>query len=124
MSQPVGHTITDTLPTTLLDLLIEEHQAVTEPRLRRLWDYYRNPSKQKTGGKLTHLAQEIGLPKRLARARDEDIARGSTSREVVIENDIAWRMHTHVDFMFGKPLSRNSLGLGTPDVSSARGSAE
>ena len=27
----------------LLDLLIEEHETVTLPRLQRLWRYFRNP---------------------------------------------------------------------------------
>jgi len=108
MSQPVDYEIQDTLPSALLDLLIEEHQAVTEPRLRRLWEYYRNPAKQEARGELTHLAQEMGLPKRLARSADEGVVKGGVSKEVVIENDIAWRMHTHVDFMFGKPLAIQS----------------
>ncbi|MHC4435051.1 MAG: hypothetical protein ACYTBS_24705, partial [Planctomycetota bacterium] len=30
-------------------------------------------------------------------------------KEVVIENDIAWRIHTMVDFLFGKPLKIRSL---------------
>ncbi len=31
--------------------------------------------------------------------------RGSARREVVIENDIGWRVQSMVDFMFGKPVS-------------------
>ncbi len=108
MSHTAEHAISDTVPSALVELLIEEHQASTEPRLRRLWDYYRNPSKRETGGKLSHLAQEVGLPKRLARSGGGDSTSAVASREVVIENDIAWRMHTHVDFMFGKPLSIQS----------------
>ena len=124
MSQPVDHAIFETLPSALLDVLIEEHQAITEPRLRRLWDYYRNPARHESGGKLTELAQEMGLPKRLARTPDQEALLGGVSREVVIENDIAWRMHTHVDFMFGKPLSRRALGMGAADVAPSRVSIE
>jgi hypothetical protein len=52
------------------------------------------------------LAQERGLPERLTGVRavaDDD--RLASSREIVIENDIAWRLHTMVDFMFGRPIS-------------------
>lgn len=85
----------------LLELLIAEHESITLPRLQRLWSYYRNalaePDEQ--GGSVGPPAQAAGLPSRLLNAGDvgrDDL----TQREVVIENDIAWRMHTLVDFMF------------------------
>jgi hypothetical protein len=90
---------------------IEQHQAGTRARLDLLWTYYRNPmtvaaaaggvSRPRIG-----LAQERGLPDRLTGARpvasDDRLA---STREIVIENDIAWRIHTMVDFMFGRPVT-------------------
>ena len=84
----------------LLDVLIDEHRPSREKRFRKLWNYYRNPERfgPDTGRK--HLAQEEGLPARLTRGGQRD----TTEREVVIENDIAWRIQALVSFMFGKPL--------------------
>ncbi|QDU72803.1 phage portal protein [Mucisphaera calidilacus] len=75
---------------------VAEHAEGREPWLRRLWAYYRNPVTPVEGpGGLRHRsAQEVGLPERLR----------SGQREVVTENDIAWRLHALVDFMFGKPV--------------------
>lgn len=82
----------------------EAHRRETLPRLRRLWAYYRNPMTPGGGGRAYRMAQEAGLPARFARdglLRD-DRARGA--REVVIENDIGWRVHSMVDFLLGKPV--------------------
>jgi Phage portal protein, SPP1 Gp6-like len=108
MNNPVDQESLNTLPPALLESLIEEHRTSDEPRLRRFWDYYRNPAKHCAEGKLGRLAQEAGLPERLVRPEGCDRSGAVAGREVVIENDIAWRMHTHVDFMFGKPLSIQS----------------
>lgn len=82
---------------------LSDHHRKVRPRLRRLWDYYRNPATHASadaaqGNRWYRLAQEVGLPRRLTGAQ----------REVVIENDIAWRVHTLVDFMFGKPVAVQS----------------
>lgn len=85
----------------VLEMLIAEHEAVTLPRLQRLWRYYRNPLAEPTesGGSNGPPAQRAGLPSRLIETislnRDDRF-----KREIVIENDIAWRIHTLVDFMF------------------------
>lgn len=88
-----------------LGALIEEHESRTLPALTRLWSYYRNASSARSASGLSaaagslkpyRLAQERGLPQRL-RA-------GSGATEVVVENDIAWRIEALVDFVFGKPL--------------------
>lgn len=75
---------------------IKAHDRDRVPWLRRLWTYYRNPVTAEGGlGRMRHrTAQEIGLPERLR----------SGDREVVTENDIGWRVHALVDFMFGKPV--------------------
>lgn len=94
----------------LMDLLLSEHLGYTRPRLERLWHYYRNPA-ESDGGQAaansllsaSRCAQARGLPARLTRTSPHN------PREIVIENDIAWRIHTLVDFMFGKPLVIQSL---------------
>jgi hypothetical protein len=102
---------------------IERHEGTSRARMERLWDYYRNPMTDGASitaahpGRAYRLAQECGLPPRVLGAWDK---RGPTPRfvgddrawqrkEVVIENDIAWRIQTMVDFMFGRPLTIASL---------------
>ncbi|WP_428387594.1 phage portal protein [Mucisphaera sp.] len=79
---------------------VSEHRQQREPWLRRLWSYYRNNVHSVPhGGGIRHAtAQEQGLPERLREA----------DRELVTENDIAWRVHALVDFMFGKPVAIRS----------------
>lgn len=97
------------LPDDIL-VALAAHLATTMPRLQRLWNYYRNPATSSAGpGGVSpaRLAQEAGLPSRVtgnitAPTHDDRVP---TRREVVVENDIAWRIHTLVDFMFGKPLA-------------------
>lgn len=91
----------------LLSLLIEQHERSVRPRLSRLWRYYRNPAEMRTPGQRPRLAQEAGLPARLTGSgRDPALDdRGWSRREIVIENDIGWRIQAMVDFMFGKPVA-------------------
>lgn len=86
-----------------LDAAIELHEREVRPRLDKLWRYYRNE-----GGSGRRSGQFEGLPARLRGVRgvrgvgtDDRVGQ---SREIVIENDIAWRVHTMVDFMFGRPI--------------------
>lgn len=87
----------------LLDLLIEQHEKIMLPRLQRLWNYYRNALAEpdSEGGSTSAPSQRVGLPSRLidSKRSDQD---DRYKREIVIENDIAWRIHTLVDFMFPK----------------------
>jgi hypothetical protein len=89
------------LDQNLLEALIDDHEHVTLPRLRRLWRYYRNTLAEPSdsGGSSGPPAQRAGLPRRLMVNRPQP-RDGRFVREVVIENDIAWRIHTLVDFMF------------------------
>ncbi|MCZ6834966.1 MAG: phage portal protein, partial [Planctomycetota bacterium] len=94
----------------LLELLLEEHESLTLPRMKRLWSYYRNALSEPTvlGGSVGAPFQRVGLPGRLIekqRLQRDDLAQ----REIVIENDIAWRIHTLVDFMFPAPPKIVSL---------------
>lgn len=93
----------------LLELLLAQHTHQTLPALSRLWNYYRNPLAEATlsGGSAGAPAQVAGLPQRIRQGNDE--ASGTAAREIVIENDIAWRIHTLVDFMFpSSPRLRSS----------------
>lgn len=76
-----------------LERRVEAHEREVLPRLHRLWNYYRNPETRADASGAARLAQAEGLPLRL---------RSGARREVVIENDIAWRLHAMVDFMFGQ----------------------
>lgn len=117
------------LDEALLRLVIDEHTSSVLPRLDRFWTYFRNPLRPvghhafspdaawSTTGAWNHrsgwysLGQEVGLPGRLTGAGPRESAfddRARTRREVVIENDIAWRVQTMIDFMFGKPVGMRS----------------
>jgi hypothetical protein len=86
----------------LLELLIHEHETITVPRLSRLWSYYRNALAEPTpdGGSSGPPAQMAGLPPRLTDPPADESTHQPVSREIVIENDIGWRVQTLVDFMF------------------------
>ena len=95
--------------------MIDEHRRTRLPRFERLWSYYRNPLDSADPG------QRRGLPDRLLsqdRLAAGGVGRAADGREVVIENDIAWRVHTLVDFMFGRSFSLQSLAE-TPDRADA-----
>jgi hypothetical protein len=97
-----------------LDRLIR----LERPRLRRLWAYFKNPMRvcgTTDGGpagseRPYRQAQEWGLPPRITGvcSGHEPFANSAEAtlsrKEVVIENDIAWRIDTMVDYLFGKPL--------------------
>jgi hypothetical protein len=87
----------------LLEVLIREHAERTLPRLRRLWGYFRN-AEAGPGRGAGALWQASGLPARLRGSRDAGADDRLAAPEVVIENDIAWRIQAMVDFMFGKPV--------------------
>jgi hypothetical protein len=104
---------------------IQEHEANVVPRLEKLWAYYRNPIRATTrasvlgvglgGGLRTGRgyvqAQESGLPSRSTGSRHTEVIddRARATREIVIENDIGWRVQAMVDFVFGKPVLIQSM---------------
>ncbi|MFI4898393.1 MAG: phage portal protein [Phycisphaerales bacterium JB059] len=93
-----------------LRLALREHRTREVARLERLWSYYRNPLEPVGAGRSCRgwyrQAQEVGLPERVTGVRRDPTLddRASGRREVVIENDIAWRVQLMVDFLFGKPI--------------------
>ncbi|HEV2294559.1 MAG TPA: phage portal protein [Tepidisphaeraceae bacterium] len=103
---------------SLEELARRTEQLLTTARQRyqRLWAYYRNPMRvigARDGGtsdRPYRQAQEWGLPPRITGHRSGCDVLASlpidqiTRKEVVIENDIAWRVETMIDYLFGKPL--------------------
>ncbi|MEL6499240.1 MAG: phage portal protein [Planctomycetota bacterium] len=98
------------LDPALVDLLIRR-QADENEELERWHSYYRNPARRVgtinaagTSQTTRRLAQEAGLPARVTGVRREGLGddRSFGRREVVIENDIAWRVQVMIDFLFGK----------------------
>jgi hypothetical protein len=102
-----------------IDWLVDEHAADIQTHFAKLWEYYANRMQPTLGapqgelGRCYLQAQEYGLPARITglvhsanagvfgARRIGDVQR----KEVVIENDIAWRINAAVDFLFGKPVS-------------------
>ena len=93
-----------------LALAISEHTRDVVPRFEKLWTYYRNslsPSFTSNHARWYSLGQEIGLPRRnFGRLPDGSLPddRARRAVEAVVENDIAWRIQSMIDFMFGKPI--------------------
>jgi hypothetical protein len=89
---------------------IDQHLTLDLPRYRRLWSYYRNAmttaaTKDDNGSVRPYRqAQEWGLPPRII----GNVA-GMARKEVVIENDIAWRVDALIDLLFGQPIEVKSL---------------
>lgn len=107
------------------ELLLSEER----PRLRRLWLYYRNPltcsgvrseEDSNLSARPYRQAQEWGLPARITGVQPGGepltpaLASETPRKEIVIENDIGWRIETMVDYLFGKAIVITS---GAPDPS-------
>jgi hypothetical protein len=111
----------DGLNPDFIDWLVDERWVDMQIHFGRLWDYYQNPMYSTTGlpaadGKLNESArtyiqaQEIGLPARITGIKRTEISgllggkavADIERKEVVIENDICWRINAMVDFLFGK----------------------
>ncbi len=103
-----------------IEWLVDERAVDIQTHFAKLWEYYANRmesgSSREPGHELGRCylqAQEYGLPARITglvhstnagvfgAKRIGDVQR----KEVVIENDIAWRINATVDFLFGKPVS-------------------
>jgi len=107
-----------------VEWLVDTQSIDIQTHFGRLWDYYANPRVETAGagasdrkvnesGRCYVQAQEYGLPARITGLVHSgnagifgakpvyDVQR----KEIVIENDIAWRVNATVDFLFGKPIS-------------------
>ena len=107
-----------------IEWLVDERSVDIQSRLMKLWEYYANPMQEarsvagsergtNTSGRCYVQAQEYGLPPRITGLvhsgnvgtfggqRVRDVQR----KEVVIENDIAWRVNAGVEFLFGRPIT-------------------
>lgn len=124
-----------------IELAWRDHATNRVPRFQRLWQYYRNELVNSAGGigmGRTRRAwygqgQEIGLPARLRGMAGSTSGVGSGGggsggggggvlvddrlrgeKEVVIENDIAWRIHAMIDFLFARPIRFVSTARDEP----------
>jgi hypothetical protein len=107
-----------------IEWLVDERSIDIQRHFAKLWEYYTNPvvevsraggvdRKVSESGRCYVQAQEYGLPLRITGLVHSASAGvfGARSvsevqrKEVVIENDIAWRVNAAVDFLFGKPVS-------------------
>ncbi len=107
-----------------LEWLVDTQSVDIQKHFGRLWDYYANPKVETAGsgatdrkinesGRCYTQAQEYGLPARITGLMHTGQAGIFGARpvnqvqrkEVVIENDIAWRVNAAVDFLFGKPIT-------------------
>jgi len=107
-----------------LDWLVDEQSPTIHRHFSRLWDYYANPRcevvaggaserKVSESGRCYVQAQEYGLPSRitgLAHGPQGDVfdsraVKDVQRKEVVVENDIAWRVNAAADFLFGRPVN-------------------
>ncbi len=126
------------LDADFVEWLVDEQSARVRRHFGRLWEYYANPMveaeclgacgrKVSESGRCYVQAQEYGLPARitgLLRSGGCGSAGGRPVREVrrkevVIENDIAWRVNAAVDFLFGKPIgfvSRSPDGRKSAEI--------
>jgi hypothetical protein len=102
-----------------VEWLVDEQSADIQARFAKMWEYYANrvvetyDNKVNESGRCYVQAQEYGLPPRitgLAHSGNTGVfgakpIKDIQRKEVVIENDIAWRINAAVDFLFGKPIS-------------------
>jgi len=106
-----------------VEWLVDEQSSDIQAHFAKLWEYYTNRTIESNGfgtydkkvnesGRCYVQAQEYGLPPRitgLVHSGDSGVfgarpVKDVQRKEVVIENDIAWRINAAVDFLFGKPI--------------------
>ena len=125
------------LSEAFVEWLVDEQWLDIRGHFERLWEYYHNPMYQigqarGVNDKINESSrnyiqgQEYGLPPRITGV--VQVGSGGTvvsgqsagniqRKEVVIENDIAWRVNAMVDFLFGKGVRIVSK---SPDVDKRR----
>ena len=112
------------LDASYIQWLVDDCSVDIQTHFAKLWDYYTNPMyelaagpaldrKLNESGRCYVQAQEYGLPARItglvhcsgAGIFGATAVKNVQRKEIVIENDIAWRINAGVDFLFGKPIS-------------------
>ena len=109
-----------------IEWLVDEQSVDIRQHFKKLWEYYQNrmyeaekvvnsacSRKVNELGRCYLQGQEYGLPARitgLVHSANAGVFAGQAvkdvqRKEVVIENDIAWRIHAAADFLFGKPIN-------------------
>jgi len=107
-----------------VEWVVDERSVDIQAHFAKLWEYYTNRTieiegsgasdrKVSESGRCYIQAQEYGLPTRitgLVHSANAGVfgvraVKDVQRKEVVIENDIAWRINAAVDFLFGKPIS-------------------
>jgi hypothetical protein len=104
-----------------IEAAVEKLVEGGRPRFVRLWNYYQNPmracgvrSDGQGSDRPYRQGQEWGLPSRITGLRRGcvvgagQVIDGVARKEVVVENDIGWRVDTMVDYLFGKGITLNS----------------
>ena len=110
-----------------VEWLVDEQWVDIQGQFGKLWDYYRNEMYEfartgAIGNKINESSrcyiqgQEYGLPARITgimHSANSGVFGGRAvsdiqRKEVVIENDIAWRINAMVDFLFGKGVGFGS----------------
>jgi hypothetical protein len=106
------------LDAAFVEWLVDERWGDIQNHFGKLWEYYHNRTEPLTKGSASEAgrpyvqAQEYGLPSRItgvAQSGGSDVFGGKAinnlrRKEVVIENDITWRINALVDFLFGKEI--------------------
>mgnify|MGYP005845522889 CR=1 FL=1 len=110
-----------------VEWLVDDQWVEIGQHMGRLWEYYQNSmygSRQaRAGGEASGRnylqGQECGLPSRITGVSysGSDVTSGQavediSRKEVVIENDISWRINAMVDFLFGKGVTFVSKAPG------------
>jgi len=120
------------LDEAFVEWLIDEQWAGINSHFGKLWDYYQNQMYSATrmgevpgeNGRGYVQGQEIGIPSRITGnvytpggSAESFSFTGRQRKEVVVENDISWRINAMVDFLFGK---RVSIVSKVPEVQKRR----
>jgi len=124
------------LSEAFVEHLVREVSPGRALHFQRLWSYYRNdltplgegvPEAERdadwaAGARPYYQAQEFGLPARITGRSHLGYGGAGTPhpeirrKEVVIENDIGWRIDTAVHFLAGKPVGIESLARRPEDA--------
>jgi hypothetical protein len=109
-----------------VEWFVDERSIDVRNHFNKLWEYYQNRSEplsavgldagESESSRIYVQAQEYGLPARITGVvhNSDDVFYGTQvgqirRKEVVIENDITWRINAMVDFLFGKEMQIISM---------------